>query len=119
MTEFENLVDLASIQEQASFIYQCDCTDLVKLRGDFKSSLSVQGWNAWLERGVVQALEGKPDLEQAGREFLLKWSYFSSLVLRDLTMKSATTFISFHLIYQVVVQFLNRGTVQPVPVLPD
>uniref|UniRef100_A0AAQ4Q5C0 Transcription factor RFX3 n=1 Tax=Gasterosteus aculeatus aculeatus TaxID=481459 RepID=A0AAQ4Q5C0_GASAC len=57
-----NRVDFANVQEQASWVCQC-------------------------EEGVVQHLE---------QDF--KWSFYSSMVIRDLTLRSAASFGSFHLI---------------------
>lgn len=55
----------------------------------------------WLKNVVAQVLkpfEGKPNFAKAARQFLLKWSFYSSMVIRDLTLRSAASFGSFHLI---------------------
>ncbi|KAG5851261.1 hypothetical protein ANANG_G00091190 [Anguilla anguilla] len=61
-----NRVDFANVQEQASWVCQCDEAVVQRLEQDFK--------------------------------FLLKWSFYSSMVIRDLTLRSAASFGSFHLI---------------------
>uniref|UniRef100_T1JBB3 RFX-type winged-helix domain-containing protein n=1 Tax=Strigamia maritima TaxID=126957 RepID=T1JBB3_STRMM len=100
-----NRVDFHNVQEQASWVCQCDDGIVQKLEQDFKLTLqqqnSLEQWAAWLEGVVCQVLkvhEGKPDFAKAARQFLLKWSFYSSMVIRDLTLRSAASFGSFHLI---------------------
>ncbi|XP_067137889.1 transcription factor RFX3-like isoform X6 [Centruroides vittatus] len=100
-----NRVDFHNVQEQASWVCQCEDNMVQRLEQDFKLTLqqqnSLEQWAAWLE-GVVavvlQPYEGKPDFPKAARQFLLKWSFYSSMVIRDLTLRSAASFGSFHLI---------------------
>jgi len=75
------------------------------LEADFKATLqqqnSLESWALWLKNVVAQVLkpfEGKPNFAKAARQFLLKWSFYSSMVIRDLTLRSAASFGSFHLI---------------------
>lgn len=76
-----------------------------QLEADFKVTLqqqsSLEQWAVWLKGVVTQVLqpyEGKPTFAKAARQFLLKWSFYSSMVIRDLTLRSAASFGSFHLI---------------------
>ncbi|XP_042899595.1 DNA-binding protein RFX2 isoform X2 [Parasteatoda tepidariorum] len=100
-----NRVDFHNVQEQASWVCQCEETTVQRLEQDFKLTLqqqnSLEQWAQWLE-GVVdivlQPYEGKTDFPKAARQFLLKWSFYSSMVIRDLTLRSAASFGSFHLI---------------------
>ncbi|XP_022235232.1 DNA-binding protein RFX2-like [Limulus polyphemus] len=100
-----NRVDFHNVQEQASWVCQCEDEMVQHLEQDFKMTLqqqnSLERWAAWLE-GVVnlvlQPFEGQPDFPKAARQFLLKWSFYSSMVIRDLTLRSAASFGSFHLI---------------------
>ncbi|GBL93277.1 Transcription factor RFX3 [Araneus ventricosus] len=100
-----NRVDFHNVQEQASWVCQCDENTVQRLEQDFKLILqqqnSLEQWAQWLE-GVVdlvlQPYEGKNDFPKAARQFLLKWSFYSSMVIRDLTLRSAASFGSFHLI---------------------
>ncbi|XP_076307567.1 DNA-binding protein RFX2-like isoform X2 [Tachypleus tridentatus] len=100
-----NRVDFHNVQEQASWVCQCEDEMVQHLEQDFKMTLqqqnSLEQWAAWLE-GVVnlvlQPFKGKPDFPKAARQFLLKWSFYSSMVIRDLTLRSAASFGSFHLI---------------------
>ncbi|XP_056592667.1 transcription factor RFX3 isoform X2 [Triplophysa dalaica] len=100
-----NRVDFANVQEQASWVCQCEEGVVQRLEQDFKATLQQQGsleqWAAWLDNVVTQVLkpyEDQPSLPKAARQFLLKWSFYSSMVIRDLTLRSAASFGSFHLI---------------------
>ncbi|KAK9968842.1 hypothetical protein ABG768_003143 [Culter alburnus] len=100
-----NRVDFANVQEQASWVCQCEEGVVQRLEQDFKATLqqqsSLEQWAAWLDNVVTEVLkpyEDKPSLPKAARQFLLKWSFYSSMVIRDLTLRSAASFGSFHLI---------------------
>ncbi|XP_050082639.1 DNA-binding protein RFX2 isoform X1 [Anopheles aquasalis] len=100
-----NRVDFRNVQEQASWICQCDTAIVQRLENDFKAALQQQNtleeWAGWLQNVVDDALQdyrGKPSFVNAARQFLLKWSFYSSMVIRDLTLRSAGSFGSFHLI---------------------
>ncbi|NWY74537.1 RFX2 protein, partial [Erithacus rubecula] len=98
-------VSLSPEQEQASWVCQCEEGMVQKLEQDFKLTLQQQSsldqWASWLDNVVTQVLkhhEGSPSFPKAARQFLLKWSFYSSMVIRDLTLRSAASFGSFHLI---------------------
>ncbi|XP_032684859.1 DNA-binding protein RFX2 isoform X5 [Odontomachus brunneus] len=100
-----NRVDFHNVQEQASWVCQCDYGMVQRLEADFKVTLqqqnSLEDWAIWLKGVVTQVLkpfEEKPTYAKAARQFLLKWSFYSSMVIRDLTLRSAASFGSFHLI---------------------
>ncbi|KAG8130592.1 hypothetical protein E2320_017175 [Naja naja] len=87
-------------REQASWVCQCDDNMVQRLETDFKMTLQQQStleqWAAWLDNVMMQALkpyEGRPSFPKAARQFLL-----NSMVIRDLTLRSAASFGSFHLI---------------------
>ncbi|KAI4822008.1 hypothetical protein KUCAC02_007576 [Chaenocephalus aceratus] len=93
-----NRVDFANVQEQASWVCR-------RLEQDFKLTLqqqnSLEQWAAWLDGVVSQVLkpyQQSPAFPKAAKLFLLKWSFYSSMVIRDLTLRSAASFGSFHLI---------------------
>ncbi|KAJ8389605.1 hypothetical protein AAFF_G00118420 [Aldrovandia affinis] len=100
-----NRVDFTNVQEQASWVCQCSESVVQRLEQDFKVTLQQQSsldqWALWLDNVVNQVLkphEGSPSFPKAARQFLLKWSFYSSMVIRDLTLRSAASFGSFHLI---------------------
>ncbi|XP_062509386.1 DNA-binding protein RFX2-like isoform X2 [Corticium candelabrum] len=100
-----NRVDFNNIQEQAAWVCQCEDTTIQQIQQDFKQTLqqqnSIEQWALWLD-GIVgrtlQQYEEQPSYSKAARQFLLKWSFYSSLIIRDLTLRSAASFGSFHLI---------------------
>ncbi|XP_062404794.1 MHC class II regulatory factor RFX1 isoform X1 [Sardina pilchardus] len=100
-----NRVDFANVQEQASWVCRCEDGVVQRLEQDFKLTLqqqnSLEQWAAWLDGVVSQVLkpyQSSPAFPKAAKQFLLKWSFYSSMVIRDLTLRSAASFGSFHLI---------------------
>ncbi|XP_028316876.1 MHC class II regulatory factor RFX1-like isoform X2 [Gouania willdenowi] len=101
-----NRVDFTNVQEQASWVCQCEDRMVQRLEQDFKITLqqqkSLEQWATWLDGVVSQVLkpyEQNPGiLPKAAKIFLLNWSFYSSMVIRDLTLRSAASFGSFHLI---------------------
>ncbi|XP_065904590.1 transcription factor RFX3-like isoform X2 [Dysidea avara] len=100
-----NRVDFANVQEQASWVCQCEESLVSRLEQSFKQTLqqqnSLEQWATWLDdvvSHVLQPYEASPQFSKAARQFLLKWSFYSSMVIRDLTLRSAASFGSFHLI---------------------
>ena len=100
-----NRVDFTNIQEQAAWVCQCEDTTIQQIEQDFKVTLqqqnSLEQWAVWLDTivtRVLQPYERQPAYSKAARQFLLKWSFYSSMIIRDLTLRSAASFGSFHLI---------------------
>lgn len=101
-----NRVDFTNVQEQASWVCQCDDSVVQRLEQDFKMTLqqqnSLEQWATWLDGVVSEALKpyehNSVALPKAAKIFLLNWSFYSSMVIRDLTLRSAASFGSFHLI---------------------
>ncbi|XP_068606003.1 MHC class II regulatory factor RFX1a [Brachionichthys hirsutus] len=100
-----NRVDFANVQEQASWVCRCEDRVVQRMEQDFKLTLqqqnSLEQWAAWLDSVVSQVLkpyQHSPAFPKAAKLFLLKWSFYSSMVIRDLTLRSAASFGSFHLI---------------------
>ena len=63
-------------------------------------------WAAWLQTTLGQVVHGDPDPAGRARWFLLRWSMYSSLVIRDLTLRSAPSFGSFHLMRLLYDEYL-------------
>lgn len=104
-----NRVDFRNVQEQAAWVCECDPVLVQRLELEFKEALqqghTLEQWAAWLRQVAQNALRnvridaaGKAEFATAARQFLLKWSLYSSMVIRDLTLRSAASFGSFHLI---------------------
>ena len=108
-----NRVDFSNVQEQASWVCGCDLATVTRLEESFKTTLQqgmgLEGWAGWLE-GVVDSLLNtaldKDNYIQSARQFLLRWSFYSSMIIRDLTLRSATSFGSFHLIRLLYDEFM-------------
>uniref|UniRef100_A0A4W5QYH6 Regulatory factor X, 1a (influences HLA class II expression) n=1 Tax=Hucho hucho TaxID=62062 RepID=A0A4W5QYH6_9TELE len=95
----------AARAEQASWVCRCEDRVVQQLEQDFKLTLqqqnSLEQWAAWLDGVVSQVLkpyQASAAFPKAAKLFLLKWSFYSSMVIRDLTLRSAASFGSFHLI---------------------
>nr|XP_021137012.1 DNA-binding protein RFX2 [Columba livia] len=100
-----NRVDFANVQEQASWVCQCEEGMVQKLEQDFKLTLQQQSsldqWASWLDNVVTQVLkhhEGSPSFPKAAIVCFVSLPFSSSMVIRDLTLRSAASFGSFHLI---------------------
>ena len=55
---------------------------------------------------VLKPHVGSASYSKAARQFLLKWSFYTSMVIRDLTLRSAASFGSFHLIRLLFDEFV-------------
>lgn len=81
------LACLYFLQEQASWVCECDESLVARLEHDFKTTLQQQNtleqWAAWLEGVVHTVLEpyegGGHEFTKAARQFLLKWSFYRYL----------------------------------------
>ncbi|XP_050342812.1 transcription factor RFX3 isoform X2 [Nymphalis io] len=112
-----NRVDFRVVREQAAWACACGSASTAhRLEADFKARLGrgapLEAWAAWLDGCVRAALaphERRADYTPRARRLLLDWSFYSSLVIRELTLRSAASFGSFHLIrllYDEYVSFL-------------
>ncbi|CAK1604565.1 unnamed protein product [Parnassius mnemosyne] len=130
-----NRVDFRVVREQAAWACACGSAATAhRLEADFKATLgrgaTLEQWAAWLESCVRNALaihERRSDYTARARRLLLDWSFYSSLVIRELTLRSAASFGSFHLIrllYDEYVSYLIERRVAahrkhpPISVMP-
>jgi regulatory factor X 1/2/3 len=98
-------VDFVHVQEQAAWVCECEDTVVHQLQLEvkriFQLHYNLEQWASWLDEVTTHVLQdfiGTPEFSRAARQFILKWSFYSSLVLRDLTLRSASSFGAFHLI---------------------
>jgi len=93
-----NKVDFKNVQEQASWVCECDDEIVRRVESSFKTFLQdpnpQEKWAGWCEKVLHICL---PD-DTTAKQFFFKWEFYSSLVMRDLTLRSAASFGSFHLI---------------------
>lgn len=93
-------IDFASIKEQALWIVRTKESLLTYVESSFRSylleGLPLLQWLQWLESLLEQCLAiemgSGETLEHAARSVILRWSFFSAMVLRDLTLRSANSF---------------------------
>ncbi|CAD6191427.1 unnamed protein product [Caenorhabditis auriculariae] len=100
-------VDMTQVHEQAGWVCGCDQLMVQHINNAFRSNLQkmvpMEQWAEWLESIVDQTLAKYHDkpvevITDVGKQFLLNWSFYTSMVIRDLTLRSAASFGSFHLI---------------------
>lgn len=100
-----NRINFDNIQGHVNWV--CCCSDTViqeiemSVKKNLSEQISLEQWAEWLEDVISKFLrpcEGLPDFADAARNFLLKWSYYCAAVVHDLTLRSAPSFGSFHLI---------------------
>ncbi|XP_041372844.1 transcription factor RFX4-like [Gigantopelta aegis] len=77
------------------------CTEFEKLLEDQAPMESYIEWlDSMVDRCVVQPGFRKPGcLRRIARQFLLMWSCFGTRIIRDMTLHSAASFGSFHLLH--------------------
>lgn len=96
-----NRVDFKNVQEQASWVCNCDDELVEHIEHSFKSLLQQENpfdrWGIWCDQVLDTCLNDVADVKSA-KQFFFKWGFYSSLVMRDLTLRSASSFGSFHLI---------------------
>lgn len=96
-----NRVDFKNVQEQAYWVCRCDDEMVEHIEQSFKSLLQqdspFDAWSEWCEEVLLSCLSDATD-DRSATQFFFKWGFYSSLVMRDLTLRSASSFGSFHLI---------------------
>jgi regulatory factor X 1/2/3 len=110
-----NKVDFHNVQEQAWWICECDDNLVSRIEREFKNHLSSQStledWSQWLDSLLNDLLKPHSNLSaekytKQAKQILLNWSYYCSMVIRDLTLRSAASFGSFHLIRLLYDEYL-------------
>ncbi|KAK9720289.1 hypothetical protein K7432_004216 [Basidiobolus ranarum] len=98
-------VDFESLRDQAAIICQCGKADLIQIMEiDIKqllqSSAQLDQWVSWIETICSKFLGENlnPEGISNAQAFVLKWSYFGSLIVRDLSIRSAQSFGSFQIL---------------------
>ncbi|GMS84944.1 hypothetical protein PENTCL1PPCAC_7119, partial [Pristionchus entomophagus] len=110
-------VDLAVVQEQCEWVasFRCDSSFVRHLTDSFKDNLAkkktLDEWADWMEAVVDNILAKYHDrpheeITKHAKAFLLNWSFFSSMVIRDLTLRSAHSFGHFHLLRLLFDEYL-------------
>jgi hypothetical protein len=95
-----------NVQEQVAWVCEgCDAGSMKKHEEEFpgknKEENSLEKWALWLQGIVAERLGEFRDVESyeaRASELLLRWSFISSLIMRELTLRSAASFGPFHLL---------------------
>lgn len=110
MLEDIEALDFNAIYNQLSVVTKCDRLLFKRIESAFKDRLaeqfSLETLADWLQLVTLQCVNPSGDRILETERFLQHWVYISSLVLRDLTLRSAASFGSFHLIRLFTDEFM-------------
>ncbi|KAA3677160.1 uncharacterized protein DEA37_0001220, partial [Paragonimus westermani] len=116
------------------------CTDQIKtpisvtglhaeVCGLLTNRATLSMWTAWLDQIVARSLANRvsgPKRANAARQLMLVWTYYSSLLMRELTLRSAVSFSSCHLLRMLCDEYLSYRLEQvasspltPLPSIPE
>eukprot|EP01114_Cavostelium_apophysatum_P022894 TRINITY_DN8440_c0_g1_i1.p1 TRINITY_DN8440_c0_g1~~TRINITY_DN8440_c0_g1_i1.p1 ORF type:complete len:686 (-),score=157.34 TRINITY_DN8440_c0_g1_i1:19-2076(-) len=106
--------DFHLIIDQSAAICDVPIPILMSAQDEFRKNLSqripLEQWALWIQDLAAKALGRITDpkaLIFGVQQLVLKWSYFSSLYIRDLTIRNATSFGSFHLLRTLFDDYLQ------------
>jgi len=102
-------VDFKNLQEQANWVCDCEVNIVNQIESTFKSFLQEQlpseKWSFWCEQVVELCLQDNHEMNYC-KKFYFIWKLYTSLVMRDLTLRSAPSFGSFHLIHLLFDEYI-------------
>ena len=107
-------VDFQGIREQCDWIMRLKEGFLPWIEASFRTYLqdgvSLHVWSSWIENITDQCIGGEQvmgsNLEEACSIVILRWTFYSSMIMRDLTLRSAASFGSFHLLNLLFNEYL-------------
>lgn len=107
-------VDFQGIKEQCDWIMRLKEGFLNWIEASFRTYLqdgvSLHVWSTWIENITEQCISGEQvlgaSLEDACSTVILRWTFYSSMIMRDLTLRSAASFGSFHLLNLLFNEYL-------------
>eukprot|EP01134_Creolimax_fragrantissima_P004300 CFRG4300T1 len=105
-------IDNKNVRDQAIAVCGCNEGIMSGIEVDFETILAsgatVEVWTQWLSHIVDRNLGDPSDgsYYKRCRQFLTTWSFMSSLFVRDLTLRSAKSFGSFHLMRLLLDEYL-------------
>jgi len=97
-------IDFVKIQDQISWITKCPLDNIQRVSDGLKNLLStranVEQWMIFLQDALYHSLPDKSSQSYNSRaaEVIMKWSYYSSMVMRDFTLRSSPQFGSLVII---------------------
>ncbi|KAI9220081.1 RFX DNA-binding domain-containing protein [Blastocladiella britannica] len=112
-TEWSKL-DFEGIKEQVGWVTECRRADVtqiaeVEIKNLLTASSRLEQWTVWLDSVIVRFLDEKLDTVryiQQARQFIMKWNFYGSLCMRDLTLRSMSMFGSFHILKLFVDEYV-------------
>lgn len=107
-------VDFQGIREQCDWIMRLKDGFLNWIEASFRTYLqdgvSLHVWSTWIENITEQCINGEQvmgaSLEESCSTVILRWTFYSSMIMRDLTLRSAASFGSFHLLNLLFNEYL-------------
>ncbi|EGD79943.1 hypothetical protein PTSG_10225 [Salpingoeca rosetta] len=94
-------ISFDSIKMQVSMLGRCRRLNPQHVLDAFERQLtnkvSMDVWAAWLQQLVWEDIKGVSDPIAHARSFVRVWTAYSSALMRDLTLRSAESFGSYHL----------------------
>lgn len=114
-------VDFNGIKEQCDWILkvkkESSLLQWIELsfRQYLQENVSLHAWASWIESILDQCILDDQtqssqladfNIEDACALISLKWTYYSSMIMRDLTLRSASSFGSFHLLNLLFSEYL-------------
>lgn len=109
-------LDFAEIGAQSRLVCHCPADWATARVDEFKLGLAepytLEQWTAWLQRTLKAYIKlAGPDLDAdaaaaQARHFLPRWSFYSSMVIRDVTLRSSESFGSFSLLSLLLDEYI-------------
>lgn len=107
-------IDFQGIREQCDWIMKMKEGFLPWIETSFRTYLqdgvSLHVWSGWIESITDQCISSEQamglNVEDACSVVVLRWTFYSSMIMRDLTLRSAGSFGSFHLLNLLFNEYL-------------
>lgn len=107
-------IDIMKIHEQISWVTECPLETVQTIHsgmvGLLDTHASFDDWHVFLVKSINSCLPERshPNYTVKAKKFIMSWSYYSSMVIRDLTLRSVQTFGSFHLIRMLLDELVSH-----------
>eukprot|EP00005_Dracoamoeba_jomungandri_P003832 CAMPEP_0174258474 /NCGR_PEP_ID=MMETSP0439-20130205/7456_1 /TAXON_ID=0 /ORGANISM="Stereomyxa ramosa, Strain Chinc5" /LENGTH=405 /DNA_ID=CAMNT_0015341993 /DNA_START=889 /DNA_END=2106 /DNA_ORIENTATION=+ len=108
-----NRIDFSFINNQPAWMCRTGTGIVQNIQDNFRrflqQRLTIEQWAQWLRDTAERFLAKCADMDHltmASQELLLKWSFYSSLIIRDLSIRSAPSLGSFHLMRTLLDTYL-------------
>ncbi|KAL7751643.1 hypothetical protein RI367_003109 [Sorochytrium milnesiophthora] len=107
-------VDFEGLRDQAGWVTECRKMDVIQflevdIKGLLASASKLEHWTQWIDSVVLRFLDEKLDPTRyifQARQFLMKWSFYGLLLMREISLRSLSTFGSFHILRLFLDEYL-------------